>query len=68
MEFQQETNYFKAHPLPFLVLKMFSWHYKSVSLRHRNLKGSFARWNSETNNPRGLFVEVSVGTQKFLQT
>ena len=32
---------FKENPLPFLVLKDFSRHYKSASLRHRNVQGSF---------------------------
>ena len=45
-------HYFKAHPLPFLVLKNFSRLYKSALLRHRNVQGSFARWNAETNWPR----------------
>ena len=53
MEFQHETNtVFKAHPLPFLVLKDFLRHYKIASLRHRNVQGSFARWNAETSYPR----------------
>ena len=57
MEFQHETN-----TLPFLVLKTFWWHYKSASLRLRNVQRSFARWNAENK------LAASVGTQKFLLT
>ena len=63
MEFQHETNtVFKAYFLLFLVLKMFWRHYKSASLRHRNVQCSFARWNAENK------LAASVGTQKFLLT
>ena len=57
MEFQHETN-----TLPFLVLKTFWWHYKSASLRLRNVQRSFARWNAENK------LAASVGTQMFLLT
>ena len=46
MESQHETNNILK---PFLVLKNLSRHYKSASLRHRNVQGSFARWNAQTS-------------------